>query len=113
MKRFFISSMHEIFVDDYNKGELNNVNNYDLNGFINAENPKKAIEKYFDTVLGYDFSFENSCFEDGFLHYNVLVDDDNLQVTERGRELWKQGKKTFYCDNIRLEVSELIKINKL
>jgi len=47
------------------------------------------------------------------LHYNVLVDDDNLQVTERGRELWKQGKKTFYCDNIRLEVSELIKINKL
>lgn len=113
MKRFFISSTHEIFVDDYNEGELNNVNNYDLNSFINAENPKQAIKQYFDTVLGYDFTFENSNFEDGYLNYSVLVDADNLQATEKEKELWKRGKKTLYCDNISLEVSELIKINEL
>lgn len=113
MKTFFISSRHEIFADDYNEGELNYVNSYDMNSFINAENPKQAIEKYFETVLCYDFSFEGSYFEDGCLNYDVLVDADNLQATEKEKELWKQGKKTLYCDNISLEVNELIKINEL
>ena len=113
MKRFFISSTHEVFVDDYNEGELNNVNDYNLNSFINAEDPRQAIEKYFDTVLGYDFSFELSDFEDGYLNYSVLVDEDDLQATETEKVFWRNGKKTLYCNNIRLKVGELIKINEL
>ena len=71
MKKYFIHSQHDVFVDSYKDGELENVNHYSVDSFVNSENHKKAIEFYFSNVLFYDFKFELSDYEDGILFYSV------------------------------------------
>lgn len=113
MKKYFITSQHDVCIDSYKYGELENVNYYSIDSFISAENAKKAIELYFETVLFYDFSFENADFEDGILFYSVLVDAENTQATKKDIQVWRMGKKKLYSNNISLKICECTDITKL
>jgi len=115
MKTFKIISSHSVFIDNYNDGELKNVNNYSLNATIKAEDPRKAIELYFKKELFYNFNFENSYIpheeeddtEENTLIYDVLVDFDNIEANERSIKSWKKGKETLYNNNIFITIFEL------
>lgn len=113
MKKYFIKSEHEVNVDTYKDGELENVNYYSLDSFISAENAKQAIENYFKNVLYYDFDFEYSIFEDGILFYSVLVDADNQQATKEQIKVWRMGKSTLYSNNISIKISECTEVLNL
>lgn len=113
MKKYFIHSQHDVFVDSYKDGELENVNHYSVDSFVNSENHKKEIEFYFSNVLFYDFKFELSDFEDGVLFYSVLVDSENIQATEKDIKVWRMGKKKLYSNNISLKICECIDIFNL
>jgi len=115
MRNFKIISNHTVSVDNYNEGEQENVNNYSLNATIKAENPRKAIELYFENELFYKFNFENSFIpheeedeaEENILIYDVLVDFDNEEASERRINSWKKGKETLYNNNIFITIFEL------
>ena len=106
MKTFKITSMHSVYIDDFNKGELENVNNYDLSQTIKANDLKEAIQKYFDTVLCYDFDFKYANIDEDqkCVFYSVLVDNDNLQIKsdEAIYKKWKQSKATLYANQITI-----------
>jgi hypothetical protein len=117
LKKYYIESTHDINIDSYEKGELNNVNYYKMDSIILAENEKLAIEKYSSKILGFDIDFDNLDIDDetGNIWGNILVDKDNIQASIEQVEKWKLDKITLYSDifNIRIyELSQLF-INEL
>ena len=116
MKTYFIKSIHDIYIDSYSEGEKGNVNFYDIEQNVKAENPREAIKMFFEKFLYYNFSFEHSYIvheEEGEeepqnkLFYSVLVDEENCEANEKEIEEWKQNKKTLYSNNITIYVHEL------
>ena len=117
MKTYFIESVHDICIDSYSEGEKENVNFYDIKQNVKAENPRQAIEKYFETELFFSFNFEYAGImheEEGEeadninkLNYCILVDEENCEANEKELEEWKQGKKTLYSNNITLSIYEV------
>lgn len=117
MKKFIISSTHEIFKDSYTDGETDYINGYSLKSkIINSETTKEAIQKYFEDELYYKFNFDDAYIghkEDidaskNTLHYSVLVDAEDNEASETEIDLWKQGKLELYANNIFLTINELI-----
>ena len=116
MKTYFIKSIHDIYIDSYSEGEKENVNFYDIEQNVKAENPREAIKIFFEKFLYYNFSFENSYIvheEEGEeepqnkLFYSVLVDEENNEANGKDIEKWKQNKKTLYANNITIYIHEL------
>ena len=111
MKTFKIRSAHDIYIDDYEQGELDRVNGYTVTNEVEANDVWEAIEKYFETTLYYDFKKDNSSKSDEVeneLHYSVLVDVENLEASENQIEKWKQGEEKLYSNNITITVYEII-----
>ena len=116
MKKFIISSTHEIFKDSYNEGETDYVNGYSLKSkIINSETTKEAIQKYFEYELYYKFNFDYAHIDHeedidaskNTLHYSVLVDNENSEASEYEIELWKKDKLELYANHIFLTIHEL------
>ena len=113
MKNYIIKTSHEIEIDEFNEGLTNLVNTYNLEEKIQAETPRKAIEKYFNTFLYYDFNFENAYIfdldgeEKNVLCYDVFVDEESQEVDENDKILWEKGEKTLYNNRIYLKIYEL------
>ena len=116
MKKFIISSTHEVYKDDYNDGETDYVNGYSLKSkIINSETTKEAIQKYFEDELYYKFNVDYAYIDHeedidaskNTLNYSVLVDNENSEASEEEIELWKKDKLELYANNIFLTVHEL------
>jgi hypothetical protein len=116
MKKFIISSTHEVYKDDYNEGETDYVNGYSLKSkIINSETTKEAIQKYFEDELYYKFNVDYAYIDHeedidaskNTLHYSVLVDNENSEASEYEIELWKKGELELYANNIFLTIHEL------
>lgn len=110
MRNFQIVSNHTIYVDSFNEGEQEQVNYYELSANIKAETPQKAIEQYFGKNLYYHFNIKDSSIDDekeNVLYYSTLVDGDNSEAFENCIELWKEGQKKLFSNQIRIEIQEL------
>ena len=111
MKTFKIHSAHDIYINDYEQGELDRVNGYTVTNEVEANDVWEAIEKYFETTLYYDFRKDNASKSDEVeneLHYSVLVDVENLEASEKDVQLWKRNLKKLYSNNITITVYEII-----
>lgn len=115
MKTYVINSNHDVYIDSYENGELDNVNFYALEGKIDANNPREAIKKYFEEVLYFSFEIENAYIDheetnegsDNCLHYSNLVDVNNYEASKREIELWKENKEELYSNNTTIYIYEL------
>jgi hypothetical protein len=110
MATFIIKSYHSVSIDNYNEGELETVNNYNLSTEIDAENYKQAIEKYFAETLYYELDFDAVDVVENMLIYDVLVDAENSEASESQIENWKNDEITLYNNHINLYVYELNEI---
>ena len=114
MKEYLIKSSHHVYIDDYNEGELEWVNCYNMDDFITAPNVQNAIQKYIEDCLYYKFDSKGFCEDDELMnvgHYNALVDEANEEANEYEIELWKNSKIRLYSNNIRLEIYEVKPVN--
>lgn len=113
MKKYYIESEHNIYLDSYKLGELEFINSYDIKEFIFTDNPKKAIEKFIDLVLYYSIDIDEIDIEEGNFQFCILVDEDNLQATIEQIELWKNEQIKLYSNVINLKIHELNQITNL
>jgi hypothetical protein len=118
MKKYYIESTHEVYIDTYNEGEGKHVNSYTQKAMISAENQREAIQKYFENELYFDFNFQHASIdhEEGLnenintLHYSNLVDDDNAEASKSEIEAWKRGVVTLYSNSTYLTIFELTEV---
>lgn len=106
--KFLITSQHDVFVDNYNEGEQENVNFYCLDGIIEADNYKEAVTKYLQENLGYNLDINNCEVRDNAIFTSCLVDIENYQPTNNEVEQWKRGQKVLYSNNIEINVSQIL-----
>jgi hypothetical protein len=109
MTTFLIECFHNIYVDHYENGELDNVNNYDTEGKYSVSNIYDAIEKHLAS-LGYDFNKDFCQLDEentNVVFYSVLVDAQSYEATTSQIELWKQNKFDLYSNNLTLYVYEV------
>ena len=111
MRKFRIESSHSVYTDDYEQGQGSQLNSYEMDEIINAETPREAIEKYMETVVGFDFDINQAIFEDGVLFYSTLVDGANIQASDRQIESWKRGKCILCADQFSIVIYELNKVS--
>lgn len=111
MKTFKIESEHNVYIDSFTEGEGDAVNSYNTSREIKATNVKEAIEKYFQSVLYYDFDFSLAETYEGKLDYSVLVDKDNSEASKNQVELWKKDELVLYANNITITVYELTSVD--
>lgn len=111
--RYSVTSQHDVFVDDYEKGEGNHVNGYNIAREYVAHNPMNAIKKHFKDVLGYEFDPEKATVDNYGLFWDVLVDADNIEVSPESKEYkeWKEGGKVLYANSIMVTVNEIVKVD--
>lgn len=114
MKKYLIYSNHYIHKFDYEIGEQDFVNEYELKELIKADNPKVAICKYLDEVLFYSINSNEidlgnfSCFS-----FDILVDANNCQANIGEIENWKKGLLPLYNDYVTIKIFELNQITEL
>lgn len=114
MKNFLIHSDHTIHKTDYDRGELDFINEYQLKQFINAENPKEAVFKFINNVLCYSFDIDELELDEfQNFSFDILVDQENYQASIEDVELWKKDECTLYNDYIILKIYELTEITEL
>jgi len=107
---YFIECMHNVYLDNYQEGETENVNNFDTEGIYKAENVTEAIEKHLYS-LGYEFNkdYINTDEEqDNKIFYSVLCNEENEQARDSEINLWRKDKKILYANNMIIYVYELI-----
>jgi hypothetical protein len=112
MKTFLIECEHNIYVDNYEQGEGENVNNFDTKGTFKAENAAEAIGKHLSS-LGYSFNPEymQEDEEEGNenkIWYSVLVDAENSEASENQKDKWKKDKLVLYSANLTIWIYEVV-----
>ncbi|TSE11326.1 hypothetical protein [Aquimarina algiphila] len=107
-----IYSDHNVFVDDFEEGEKDHVNFYENNAQVKAENLLQAIELYITEKLYYTFKKEYLYLDEGthVIHYDVLVDNDQQELTEIERKQWEKGEITAYANRFEMQVYEINKV---
>lgn len=117
MKKFIISSEHNVYVDTYKEGEMELVSGYSINNtIIEAENAREAIQKYFENTLHFSFNFDFACIDNeeqinetkNTLNYSNLVDSENREASEKEIELWKKNELRLYSCNTFLTINEIV-----
>lgn len=111
MGRYRIVSWHDVYVDDYEQGEIKHVNFFCLSGIYDAVNYQQAVEEHLNEH-GYNLGMENcEVYKDtNSLLTSCLVDENNVQPNGYELEQWKKGKKVLYSDSMSIEVKELNEI---
>lgn len=107
---FIIKSAHDVHIDHYEKGQQKYVNYYQLESKIEAETVGEAVKKYFDEFLNYSFDEKKAeVNEDGFLNWDVLVNSENEQVTEKDQVFneWKKDEAILYNNYVSLKAYAL------
>lgn len=110
MKTFFIECEHNIYLDNYNEGETENVNNYDTSGMYKTEDNIQAIEKHLYS-LGYDFNKDHIQADEedekqNKIWYSVLTNEQGDEASEKELEQFRNESINLYANNMTIYVYE-------
>jgi hypothetical protein len=121
MKQFYFNINATIYKDSYKEGRGDQVNSWQNQELIKAENLTLAIEKLFETRLYFSYKKElaqvNDCNDliNNILEYSNLVDESNFEILESEKkdwkalkyQDWKAGKINLYSCDLSIEIFEL------
>jgi hypothetical protein len=110
MKTFVVKSFHDVYLDNYENGEGEQVHSYSLKSEINANDKKEAIQKYFDEFLFLSFDYSLCHEEENEIQYSNLVNIENEEATEEQKELWRNDKAILYTNISLVKVFELTQV---
>lgn len=111
-KTFLIKSINSVFIDNYEEGEGDMVNEYNIKGEISAESAESALMLFVENNLLFNYDKENLQVDDlcGAV-YSTLVNNKNQEATERDITEWRKGEVKLYSHYSKIEVFELVKVD--
>lgn len=113
-KTFFIKSFNSVFIDNYEEGEGDMVNEYNIKGEISAESAESALMLFVENNLNFNYDKENLQVDDvcGAV-YTTLVDNENYEASEEEIKEWRNGKIELYAHYSHIKIFELVKVDIL
>ena len=111
-KHYLVTTLHHVCIDDYEQGEQQQVNSYEITSKQKTETIKQAIENHFNNTLYYSFDFSKAEIneEDNVMYWSNLVDNDNSEANEEQRDKWTKGEIVLYSNNTTISISEIINL---
>lgn len=110
MKKFKITSLHELYEDSYEHGEGQFINSWNQNRTIEAESLEEAIKSYYEKDLNWDWHPE-SVFIDGDTLMDARLAGEYDTATEKEIEKWKLGKIELYNEHVTIRAWEQIPLS--
>lgn len=112
MKKFKVTTIHSVYIDNFEQGEGKQVNFYTLDSEQKAETIRQAIEQHFNNTVYLPFEYESAeISEDKIsMYWSNLVDEDNAEPSTYDVEKWKKGEKELYSNNIEIMIEEITPI---
>ena len=113
MNKYFIESFHEIFIDSYEEGEIEQVNYFKCEKIIQSDSPINALRKYYEQETAREFNEDELFTDEIYIHDSFLVDVNNYIATEKQIEQWKNNEIQLYSENVTFHIYKLetVKIN--
>lgn len=111
MNKYYISSIHDTYEDNYEKGEGAFCNSWKQERIVKATNLDEALKFYFNNELYINYDLKNLDIIDNTIQTSVLVDVENYQVSEFKIEKWKRNELTLYVQHITIKVEILQEVN--
>ena len=107
MATYKVQTNTEVYIDDYDQGELDHVNSYGESYQVMAKSPKEAIELVITKYLYFDLGEGLNL--DDTPSFSTLVDVDNAELSKGELAKWKRGSFKAYSNYTTFEVYELVK----
>lgn len=111
MNNYYISSIHDSYEDNYEKGEGAYCNSWKQERIIKADNLDKALKFYFHNELYIDYNINNLDVNNNEIQTSILVDTNNCQATDYEIEQWQKNELTLYIQYININVEIMQEIN--
>jgi hypothetical protein len=94
-----------VYLDSYEDGELENVNNYDMN-YIKGRivSPKELVKFLSEEIFTSEDASDYSIMDNN-IHTSQLEDEDGNEASKNEIELWKKGEIELYSANYVISVS--------
>jgi len=117
MKTYYIKCGVNVSIDDWNEGQGENVNYWDLKATVGAETPIEAIKTFFDKNLYWSFDEKQAYIEplelgENCLEYSNYVDENNLELSENSQAMqdFRAGtRKVFVADSL-IKIFEIVPV---
>jgi hypothetical protein len=104
---YLIKTYFDVYEDDYNEGEGKHMTSWSWESEHDAI--ESALQQHFEQVgLSYDAQYLYD--EDNIRSYSWTVDEDCCELTEKGIEHYRQGKKQLYSMHASINVYKLEEI---
>ena len=100
----------DVYIEDYEHGELDRVNYYENEEEVTTESPIIAIEKALNNLgFSFDVKYSETDEDNNSLYYSNLTDNDNFEVTEKDSlyKEWQEGKRVLYTANHTIKLYQL------
>ena len=105
---YIITSTHEVFLDSYKDGYLDNVNFY-THESRHKELNNEAIADHF-AQLGFSYNNEDMYKDEDRVYYSWLVNSNDEEASESERQQWMKDKLKLYQNNASVTFQQLIDV---
>ena len=105
---YLITSRHEVVVDDYEQGQLQNVNYYTHESRHDELN-NEALAEHF-AQLGFSYNNEEMYKDEDRVYYSWLVNSEDAEASETERQQWIKNKIKLYSNNATTTFQQLINV---
>lgn len=105
---YLITSRHEVVVDDYEQGQLQNVNYYTHESRHDELN-NEALSEHF-AQLGFSYNNEEMYKDEDRVYYSWLVNSEDAEASETERQQWIKNKIKLYSNNATTTFQQLINV---
>lgn len=97
-----------IHIDDYEHGELDYIQTFDLPITGTYDTMEDVLQAIKDTYMGFTDDINDYCYICGRIDTDSLVDVNNCEATESEIELWKRGELTLYNAHLMCGMSVIL-----
>ena len=111
MNKYYISSIHDSYEDNYENGEGAFCNSWKQERTVKATNLDEALKFYFQNELYINYNLKNLDINDVTIQTSVLVDVENCEASEYEIEKWKVNELTLYVQHITIKAEILQEVN--
>ena len=107
--KYHIVSYHNVMEDSYEHGEGQWVNSYIREARVDAKDVKSALEKFYETVLGFAFHEVSLYFdtEENVIRDATTVNFENIEMDNSELKKWRNGEIKGYVDSFHIVVYEM------